>query len=127
MPWAALDPAAELSGRALSAWIAALPAADVAAVVHVPGDAAMTDSGLRRTSLARSRRPLRRRRGGGCTCWLQFSYSSLPPLQPVIPVPLVALAAAEFVAARRVRAAVRHDPNAKAMTAIVIAPLRGPG
>lgn len=52
---------------------------------------------------------------------LQFSYESLPPLQYLLPVPLAALAAAEFVAARRVRAAVRHDPHAKAMAAIVIA------
>jgi Protein of unknown function (DUF3180) len=34
---------------------------------------------------------------------------------------LFALAVAEFVAARRVRAAVRHDPRAKPMAAIVIA------
>ena len=38
-----------------------------------------------------------------------------------MPVPLAALAVAEFVAARRVRAAVRHDPDAKPMAAIVIA------
>lgn len=52
---------------------------------------------------------------------LRFTYSSLPPLQPLTPVPLAALAVAEFVAARRVRAAVRHVPDAKPMTAIVIA------
>lgn len=52
---------------------------------------------------------------------LRVSYSSLPPLQSYVPVPLAALAVAEFVAARRVRAAVRHDPDAKAMAAIVIA------
>lgn len=52
---------------------------------------------------------------------LRFSYQSLPPLQFPVPVPLAALAAAEFVAARRVRAAVRHDPHAKPMAAIVIA------
>ena len=52
---------------------------------------------------------------------LRFSYGDLPPLQFVLPVPLAALAAVEFVAARRVRAAVRHDPHAKAMAAIVIA------
>lgn len=52
---------------------------------------------------------------------LRFTYSSLPPLQPFTPVPLAALAVAEIVAARRVRAAVRHVPDAKPMTAIVIA------
>jgi hypothetical protein len=38
-----------------------------------------------------------------------------------VPVPLAALASAELVAARRVRAAVRHDPYARPMAAIVIA------
>lgn len=52
---------------------------------------------------------------------LRVSYSALPPLQSFVPVPLAALAVAELVAARRVRAAVRHDPDAKAMAAIVIA------
>jgi hypothetical protein len=52
---------------------------------------------------------------------LRFSYDSLPPLGSLTPVPLAALAVAEFVAARRVRAAVRHDPMAKPMTAIAIA------
>lgn len=52
---------------------------------------------------------------------LQVSYSSLPPLQAFVPLPLAALAVAEFVAARRVRAAVRHEPNARPMAAIVIA------
>jgi Protein of unknown function (DUF3180) len=59
----------------------------------------------------------------GLTMWvlLKFSYSSLPPLQYIVPVPLAFLAVAEFIAARRVRAAVRHDPRAKPMAAIVIA------
>ena len=52
---------------------------------------------------------------------LRLSYTSLPPLQAFVPVPLAALGIAEYVAARRVRAAVRHDPNAKPMAAIVIA------
>jgi uncharacterized protein DUF3180 len=52
---------------------------------------------------------------------LRVTWDSLPPLGWLVPVPLAALAAAEFVAARRVRAAVRHDPNAKPMAAIVIA------
>ena len=52
---------------------------------------------------------------------LRFSYDSLPPLNSVAAVPLAALAGAEVVAARRVRAAVRHDPRARPMAAIVIA------
>jgi hypothetical protein len=52
---------------------------------------------------------------------LRFSYDSLPPLNYVVAVPLLVLAAAEFIAARRVRAAVRHDPHARPMAAIVIA------
>ena len=52
---------------------------------------------------------------------LKFSYESIPPLAYVVPVPLTALALIEFVAARRVRAAVRHEPYAKPMTAIAIA------
>jgi hypothetical protein len=52
---------------------------------------------------------------------LRFSYDSLPSLQYPVPVPLAALAVVEFVAARRVRAAVRHDPHARPMAAIVIA------
>ncbi len=59
----------------------------------------------------------------GVATWvlLRSSYDSLPPLQYVLPVPVAALAVVEAVAARRVRAAVRHDPNAKAMAAISIA------
>jgi hypothetical protein len=52
---------------------------------------------------------------------LRFAYRDLPQLEYLVPAPIAALAAAELVAARRVRAAVRHDPNAKAMAAIVIA------
>jgi hypothetical protein len=52
---------------------------------------------------------------------LRVSYESLPPLQSFVPLPLAALAVAELVAARRVRAAVRHDPDATPMAAIVIA------
>jgi hypothetical protein len=52
---------------------------------------------------------------------LRFSYDSLPPLNGVVAIPLLALAAAEVVTARRVRAAVRHDPRARPMAAIVIA------
>jgi branched-subunit amino acid ABC-type transport system permease component len=52
---------------------------------------------------------------------LKFSYTSYLQLKYLTPVPIVALALAELVAARRVRAAVRHDPRAKPMAAIVIA------
>jgi hypothetical protein len=52
---------------------------------------------------------------------LRFSYDSIPLLGYVVPVPIAALAVAEFVVARRVRAAVRHDPRASPITAIAIA------
>jgi hypothetical protein len=52
---------------------------------------------------------------------LRLSYDSIPPLQFYVPIPLAMLAIAELIAARRVRAAVRHDPNARPMAAIVIA------
>jgi hypothetical protein len=52
---------------------------------------------------------------------LRFSYHAYLQLRDLVPVPLAALAVAELVAARRVRAAVRHDPHARPMTAIVIA------
>src|SRR3954453_6677337 len=52
---------------------------------------------------------------------LRFSYTDLLQLDYLVPVPIAALAVAELVAARRVRAAVRHDPHAKPMAAIVIA------
>jgi hypothetical protein len=52
---------------------------------------------------------------------LRVTWESLPPLGWLVPVPLAVLAVAEIVTARRVRAAVRHDPNAEPMAAIVIA------
>lgn len=52
---------------------------------------------------------------------LRFAYGSLPPLRYLVPVPLAALGVVELVVARRVRGAVRHHPQAKAMTAIAIA------
>lgn len=52
---------------------------------------------------------------------LRLAYQDMPPLQYLTVVPIAVLAVAEFVAARRVRAAVRHDPHAKPMAAIVIA------
>ena len=50
-----------------------------------------------------------------------FSYHGYLQLKYLVPAPLGALAVAEFVAARRVRAAVRHDPRARPMAALVIA------
>jgi len=50
-------------------------------------------------------------------------YGSLPPLHYYTAVPIAALALIELVQARRVRAAVGHDPDAKLMTAIAIARL----
>lgn len=52
---------------------------------------------------------------------LRVSYDSIPTLGYAAGVPLAALAVLEFVMARRVRAAVRHEPYAKPMTAIAIA------
>jgi hypothetical protein len=52
---------------------------------------------------------------------LKFSYDSLPPLHYITALPIGALAVVEFVAARRVRAAVRHEPGARPMAAIAIA------
>jgi hypothetical protein len=52
---------------------------------------------------------------------LRAYYESVPPLHYTVALPAAALAIGELVAARRVRAAVTHDPDAKAMAAIVIA------
>lgn len=52
---------------------------------------------------------------------LRLAYGSIPPLQYLTAAPLAVLAVVEFVAARRVRAAVRHDPRARPMSALVIA------
>jgi hypothetical protein len=52
---------------------------------------------------------------------LQVYYESLPPVHYAVAVPIGGLAIGELVAARRVRAAVSHDPDAKPMAAIVIA------
>lgn len=52
---------------------------------------------------------------------LRIGYESLPPFQWYIAAPITALAIAELVIARRVRAAVRHQPQAKPMTALAIA------
>ncbi|MDQ1721706.1 MAG: hypothetical protein QOI26_1440 [Pseudonocardiales bacterium] len=52
---------------------------------------------------------------------LRIGYESLPPFQWFTALPIAALAFAELVIARRVRAAVRHLPQAKPMTALAIA------
>ncbi len=52
---------------------------------------------------------------------LKLSYGSIPPLQIYAPIPLAVLAFVELLTARRVRAAVRHEPNARPIAAIVIA------
>ena len=52
---------------------------------------------------------------------LRVEYDALPPLGYFVPVPLAVLAIAELIAARRVRAAVRHNPDARPMQAITIA------
>lgn len=52
---------------------------------------------------------------------LRTAYSAIPQLTYVVPVPLVLLAAVELVAARRIRAVVRHEPHARPMPAITIA------
>ena len=52
---------------------------------------------------------------------LGLSYASLPPFDYLLPVPVAALAVIEVVMARRVRAAVRHEPGARPMTAIAVA------
>jgi hypothetical protein len=53
--------------------------------------------------------------------WLRISYDSMPPLSYFVPVPVAALGAVELVLARRVRAAIRHDPQARPMAAIAVA------
>src|SRR4029078_11753599 len=51
----------------------------------------------------------------------RFFYGSPPPLQYVCPIPIAILAIVEFSLARRVRAVVHHDRDAKPMTAISVA------
>jgi hypothetical protein len=50
-------------------------------------------------------------------------YEDLPPTHYYTAVPIAVLGVVEIVLARRVRAAVGHDPEAKLMTAIAIARL----
>jgi hypothetical protein len=52
---------------------------------------------------------------------LQLTYESLPPFEWFSAVPVAALAGIELVVGRRVRAAVRHRPDARPMTALAVA------
>jgi hypothetical protein len=52
---------------------------------------------------------------------LRLAYESLPPFQWFTVLPIAALATVEFVVAGRVRAAVRHKPEARPMTALAVA------
>jgi len=52
---------------------------------------------------------------------LRLVYESLPPFQWFIALPIASLAVLEWVVANRVRAAVRHKPQAKPMTALAVA------
>ena len=58
---------------------------------------------------------------GASYALLRIGYESLPPFQWYVAAPITALAVAELVIARRVRAAVRHHPQAKPMTALAVA------
>ena len=51
----------------------------------------------------------------------RFSYGSIPPLQYLLPIPIAILAIVEFSIARRVRAVVHHDRDARPMAAISVA------
>ena len=75
---------------------------------------------MRRTRLAHLLIPLVLA-GGLRYALLRIGYESLPPVQWFLALPIAALAVAELVIARRVRAAVRHQPQAKPMTALAIA------
>ncbi len=52
---------------------------------------------------------------------LRLYYDSIPPLRYQVALPIAGLAIGELIAARRVRLAVNHDPDAKLMAAITIA------
>jgi hypothetical protein len=53
----------------------------------------------------------------------RVGYDSLPPLSYGVPVPIAVLGLIEIAAARRVRAAVRHDPRSRPLHAISVARL----
>ncbi|MCW2540274.1 MAG: putative secreted protein [Frankiales bacterium] len=52
---------------------------------------------------------------------LRMTYSSIPPFQWFIALPIAVLAGVEFVIARRVRQAVRHLPGSRPLTAFAVA------
>jgi hypothetical protein len=52
---------------------------------------------------------------------LRMTYSSIPPFQWFIALPIAVLAGVEFVIARRVRQAVRHVQGARPLTAFAVA------
>lgn len=53
--------------------------------------------------------------------FVRLTWTSLPPFRWYMALPLATLAVAELWIARRVRAAVRHRPGAKPVTALAIA------
>jgi len=75
---------------------------------------------MRRTSLADILIPFALAVAVGYSL-LRIGYESLPPFQWFIGLPIAALAVAELMIARRVRAAVRHQRQAKPMTALAVA------
>lgn len=59
--------------------------------------------------------------GGAAYLALRLGYDALPPLGYFVPVPLALLGIWELALARRVRSAVRHEPQARPMAAIAVA------
>lgn len=59
--------------------------------------------------------------GGLIYLLLRRYYGSIPPVHYQVAIAVAGLAIGELIAARRVRLAVTHDPDAKPMAAIVIA------
>ena len=51
---------------------------------------------------------------------LRYFYDQIPGIAPFAPLPLTGLAVIEFILARRVRAVIAHEPEAKPLTAIAI-------
>ena len=54
---------------------------------------------------------------------LRLRYDTIPPVQYAVAIPIAVLGIIELIISARVRAVVRHDPEAKPMTAISIARL----
>lgn len=59
--------------------------------------------------------------GGVVYLLLRKGYDALPPLSYFVPIPLALLGVWELALARRVRAAVRHEPRSRPMAAIAVA------